>query len=183
MLIGQQRLKSTDFKVDLIWLKKWFRRKALRTVIYVPLFRATPIANFFRDWGCPIRRVALAQGGLSARTHVRPAPGAYRHPRGALVPFGLFCKYSAAPSRLRHRLALTRTGRGDGEDGRENPPVEPELSLRSVRLVRDSHQDDHFLATTFGLSSDATNRSVPLSRIMRSSPSVRGCRLGNPSRA
>ena len=95
----------------------------------------------------------------------------------------LLCQHSPNPSRLRHRLALTRTGRGGGEDGRENPPVEPELSLRSVRLVRDAHQVDHFLATTVGLSSDATNPSVPLSRIMRSSPRVRGRRLGNPSRA
>src|SRR5262249_37182458 len=32
------------------------------------------------------------------------------------------------PSRLHHHLALTRAGRGDGEGGRDNPPVEPELS-------------------------------------------------------
>jgi hypothetical protein len=53
---------------------------------------------FFRDWGCPIRRVAPAQGGLSARTHRRPALGANRHPRGALVPFALLCRYSANSS-------------------------------------------------------------------------------------
>jgi hypothetical protein len=39
------------------------------------------------------------------------------------------------PSRLRHRLALTRTGRGDGEGGRDNPLVEPELSSVSKAPV------------------------------------------------
>jgi len=35
---------------------------------------------------------------------------------------------SRVPSRLRHRLALILPGRGDGEGGREDPPVEPEPS-------------------------------------------------------
>src|ERR1700677_2730851 len=41
------------------------------------------------------------------------------------------------PSRLRHHLALTLTGRGDGEGGRENPLVEPELSR--IRLSMPQH--------------------------------------------
>jgi hypothetical protein len=35
---------------------------------------------------------------------------------------------SRLPSRLHHRLALIVLGRGDGEGGRESPPVEPEPS-------------------------------------------------------
>jgi hypothetical protein len=35
---------------------------------------------------------------------------------------------SRRPSRLHHRLALIVLGRGDGEGGRESPPVEPEPS-------------------------------------------------------
>jgi hypothetical protein len=67
---------------------------------------------FFRDWGCPIRPVAPAQGGLSARTHRRPALGliATRAVRWFLAI------YSASTPPI--------------------PPVEPELSLRSVSLVR-----------------------------------------------
>jgi hypothetical protein len=74
-------------------------------------------------------RAASARGFIAV-----PREGGNRHWRGALLPIGLFRKSPANPSRLHHRLALTRTGRGDGEDGRESPPAEPELSFRLVRL-------------------------------------------------
>jgi AhpC/TSA family len=48
------------------------------------------------------------------------------------------------PSRLHHRLALNRPGRGDGEGGRENPPVEPELSPITALVPTDSAEDPFF---------------------------------------
>jgi hypothetical protein len=56
-------------------------------------------------------------------------------PLSCLVDRSSNSKTPPFPSRLRHRLALTLNGRGDGEGGRENPPVEPELSTVSKAPV------------------------------------------------
>ena len=50
------------------------------------------------------------------------------------------------PSRLHHHLALNRPGRGDGEGGRENPPVGPEPSPFADLVPTDSAEDPKNLA-------------------------------------
>jgi hypothetical protein len=45
------------------------------------------------------------------------------------------------PSRLHHHLALTSAGRGDGEGGREDPPVEPEPNPFTDLTPTDSAED------------------------------------------
>jgi hypothetical protein len=58
-----------------------------------------------------------------------------------LVHRNLFSADLDFPSRLHHRLALTLAGRGDGEGGREDPPVEPEPSPFTDLTYTDSAEE------------------------------------------
>jgi hypothetical protein len=50
------------------------------------------------------------------------------------------------PSRLHYHLALTLAGRGDGEAGREDPPVEPEPSPFTDPTPTDSAEEPTVIA-------------------------------------
>ena len=153
--------------------------------IHVPLFGATSIGGFFPDFwstGCSVRRPFQAESGLSARNHLAPGASAFVcRVLWAALGFLTFLSLDVGhPSRLRHHVALTLLGRRDGEGGRGNPPVEPELSTPPLSHPQCSPTGRYFLRTIFSLSSDATYCSVPLSRIIRFSPSASGCLLGRP---
>jgi hypothetical protein len=64
------------------------------------------------------------------------------------------------PSRLHHHLALTSAGRGDGEGGREDPPVEPEPNPFTDLTPTDSAEDPFGTDHQIGANIDHLERAT-----------------------